>query len=91
MPSFDIVSKINHQEVKNAIDQVKREILTRYDFKGTDSEIELKNQNEIYIESATEERLNALYQVLQEKLIKRNISLKILDPKNYTKKLDSIG
>ncbi len=82
MPSFDIVSKINQQEVKNAVDQVKREITTRYDFKGTDSEIDLKNQSEIYIESATHERLNALFQVLQEKFIKRNISLKFLDPKN---------
>jgi uncharacterized protein YajQ (UPF0234 family) len=81
MASFDIVSKINQQEVKNAIDQVKREITTRYDFKDTDSIIELKGQNEIFIESATHERLNALFQVLQEKLIKRSISLKVLDPK----------
>jgi cyclic-di-GMP-binding protein len=78
MPSFDVVSEVDVQEVRNAIDQAKRELATRFDFKGTDSEVELK-ENAIEIESASEERLKAATQVLEEKLVRRKVSLKALD------------
>ncbi len=78
MPTFDVVSEIDEQEVKNAVDQAQREVTTRFDFKNTDSTIELK-ETTITLASVTEERLKALDQVLQEKLIKRGVSLKTLD------------
>jgi len=78
MPSFDVVSEVDVQEVRNAVDQAKRELATRFDFKGTDSNIELKD-NAIELESASEERLKAATQVLEEKLVRRKVSLKALD------------
>jgi uncharacterized protein YajQ (UPF0234 family) len=78
MPTFDVVSEVDMQEVRNAVDQAHREITTRFDFKGTDSRIELKD-NEIEVETASEDRLRALRQVLEEKLVKRQVSLKALD------------
>ncbi len=58
MPSFDIVSQYDEQEVRNAVDQTEREINNRFDFKGTNSEIQLTDDS-IQIESSTEDRLNA--------------------------------
>ena len=78
MPSFDVVSEVDLQEVRNAVDQTHRELATRFDFKGTDSNVELKD-NAILIESASEERLKAVAQVLEEKLVRRKVSLKALD------------
>src|SRR4051812_11248186 len=78
MASFDVVSEVDVQEVRNAIDQAHRELATRFDFKGTDSTIEFKDSS-IEIESASEERLKAAAQVLEEKLVKRKVSLKALD------------
>ena len=78
MPSFDVVSEVDVQEVRNAVDQAKRELATRFDFKGTDSNVELK-ENAIELESASEERLKAATQVLEEKLVRRKVSLKALD------------
>ena len=78
MPSFDVVSEVDVQEVRNAIDQAHRELTTRFDFKGTDSTIEFKD-NAIELESASEERLEAATQVLEEKLVRRKVSLKALD------------
>lgn len=78
MPSFDVVSEIDEQELKNAVDQAQREISTRFDFKGTDSTIELA-KDRITLASVSEDRLRALRQVLEEKLVKRSLSLKILD------------
>jgi uncharacterized protein YajQ (UPF0234 family) len=78
MPSFDVVSEVDVQEVRNAVDQAKRELATRFDFKGTDSHVELK-ENAIELESASEERLKAATQVLEEKLVRRKVSLKALD------------
>jgi cyclic-di-GMP-binding protein len=78
MPSFDVVSEVDVQEVRNAVDQAKRELATRFDFKGTDSNVELKD-NAIELESASEERLKAATQVLEEKLVRRKVSLKALD------------
>ena len=66
------------QEVRNAVDQASREVSTRFDFKNTDSSVELSG-NEIRLHSATEDRLRALAQVVEEKMIKRNVSLKALD------------
>jgi len=78
MPSFDVVSEVDTQEVRNAVDQAGREIANRFDFKGTDSSIELK-AHAIELETASEERLKALTQVLEEKFVKRKVSLKSLD------------
>lgn len=75
MPTFDVVSEIDRQEVRNAVDQAQREVSTRFDFKGTDSTIELSDKG-IALESENEGRLTALIQVLEEKLVKRGVSLK---------------
>jgi uncharacterized protein YajQ (UPF0234 family) len=79
MPSFDVVSEFDLQEVRNAVDQAAREAAQRYDFKGTDSTVELAGDNAITINSSTEDRVHALRQVLEEKLVKRKVSLKALD------------
>src|SRR5438128_5461982 len=78
MPSFDVVSEVDKQEVRNAVDQASRELATRFDFKGTDSSIEL-GDHELTLRSATEDRLKAVRQVLEEKLVRRNVSLKAID------------
>jgi uncharacterized protein YajQ (UPF0234 family) len=78
MPSFDVVSEIDSQEVRNAVDQVSREVANRFDFKGTNTTIDLTDEA-ITLHSVTEDRLNALRQVLEEKLVKRKVSLKSLD------------
>ncbi|MGH9125387.1 MAG: YajQ family cyclic di-GMP-binding protein [Acidimicrobiales bacterium] len=78
MPTFDVVSQVDMQEVRNAVDQTAREVTTRFDFKNTDSSIEL-NDHEIRLHSATEDRLRALVQVVEEKLVRRKVSLKALD------------
>ena len=78
MPSFDVVSEVDMQEVRNAVDQAAREVGQRYDFKNTNSSVEL-GENEIKLASVSEDRLTALRQVLEEKLVKRKVSLKVLD------------
>ena len=78
MPSFDIVSEVDLQEVRNAVYQANREATTRFDFKGTDSTIELHDK-ELVLNSSTEDRLRALHQVLDEKLVRREVSLKAFD------------
>jgi uncharacterized protein YajQ (UPF0234 family) len=78
MPTFDVVSEVDLQEVRNAVDQAQREVTTRFDFKGTGSSIEL-GDGEIQLASATEDRMRALVQVLEEKLVRRQVSLKSLD------------
>jgi uncharacterized protein YajQ (UPF0234 family) len=77
--SFDIVSKIDHQEVDNALGQAAREITQRYDFKGTGAEIKWSGNEAIEISANAEERAKAVLDVFKEKLVKRNQSLKILD------------
>ena len=77
--SFDIVSKIDRQEVDNALGQAAREITQRYDFKGTGAEIKWSGEKAIEIEANAEERAKAVLEVFKEKLIKRDQSLKILD------------
>jgi len=78
MPTFDVVSQVDMQEVRNAVDQANREASTRFDFKGTDSSIDL-GDSEMTLRSSTEDRLRALHQVLEEKLVRREVSLKALD------------
>ena len=78
MPSFDVVSEIDLQEVRNAVDQANREAGTRFDFKGTNAVIEF-SEKELSLSATTEDRLRALYQLLEEKLVKRSVSLKTLD------------
>jgi len=77
--SFDIVSEIDMQEVRNAVDQASREIHQRFDFKNTHTSIELKDEA-IEMASGTEDRLKAAYQVLQEKAVRREVPLKALQP-----------
>ncbi len=77
MPSFDVVSEIDEQEVRNAVDQASRELTTRFDFKNTNSSVEYKELS-IEMKSASPDRLNAVRQVLEEKLVKRKVSLKSL-------------
>lgn len=80
MPTFDVVSEIDMQEVRNAVDQASREVTTRFDFKDTGSSIALDQKAmTVTLESASRDRLNALRQVLEEKLVKRKISLKSID------------
>jgi hypothetical protein len=78
MPSFDVVSEVDMQEVKNAVDQASREVGTRFDFKGTDPKIDLDDKG-ITLEGETEQKLKAIIQVLEEKMVKRGVSLKSLD------------
>lgn len=79
MPSFDIVSKVQWNEVENALNQSQKEIAQRFDFKGTGTELE-RTTDGISLRSSSDERVKAAYSVLQEKLIKRKVSLKHLDP-----------
>ncbi|MCC7201097.1 MAG: YajQ family cyclic di-GMP-binding protein [Nitrospirae bacterium] len=77
--SFDIVSKIDMQEVKNAIDQALKEVGQRFDFKGSKSDVKLEEKdNEIVVSSDDEYKLKSLIDILQAKLVKRGISLKAL-------------
>ena len=78
MPTFDVVSEVDMQEVRNAVDQASKEISTRFDFKDTGSTIELAG-SEVRLASNTEDRLRAVTQVLEEKMVKRKVSLKSLD------------
>ena len=77
-PSFDVVSKVDRQEVDNALNQTGKEIATRYDFKGVGASIEWSG-DDIAIKASSEERCAAVLDVFKEKLIKRSISLKTLD------------
>jgi cyclic-di-GMP-binding protein len=75
--SFDIVSEVDPQEVRNAVNQATREVTTRFDFKGTDTSLEI-DQDMIEMRSSTEDRLKAALDVLKEKLVRREISLKAI-------------
>ncbi len=76
--SFDVVSKVDHQEADNALNQAAKEVEQRYDFKGTGASIEWSGEN-ILIKANSDERAKAVLDVFQTKLIKRGISLKSLD------------
>ena len=76
--SFDVVSDFDRQELVNTLDQVKREIAQRYDLKGTDTSVDLEKEN-IFIITNSELTLNAVNDIIRQKAIKRNLSLKIFD------------
>jgi uncharacterized protein YajQ (UPF0234 family) len=77
-PSFDIVSKVDRQEVDNALNQTAKEIATRYDFKGTGASIAWSGES-VAVKADTEERCAATLDVFKDKLVKRQISLKTLE------------
>jgi len=76
--SFDVVSDFDRQELVNTLDQVKREISQRYDLKGTDTSVDLEKEN-IFIITNSELTLNSVNDIIRQKAIKRNLSLKIFD------------
>lgn len=78
MPSFDVVSKVQWHEIDNALQQAQKEVAQRFDFKDTQTEIE-KTKDGLVVRSLTEDRAKAALVVLQEKLIKRKVSMKCLD------------
>jgi uncharacterized protein YajQ (UPF0234 family) len=77
-PSFDVVSKVDHQEVDNALNQAAKEVSQRYDFKGTGASIEWSGET-VEIKANAADRAKAILEVFQEKLIKRGISMKALE------------
>jgi uncharacterized protein YajQ (UPF0234 family) len=77
--TFDIVSKFDRQEVDNALGQTAREVATRFDFKGTNASIEWKGEDAIEISASADDRANAVLDVFKGKLVKREVSLKVLD------------
>ena len=77
--SFDIVSKINHQEVDNALNQTVKEVSTRFDFRGVGASIAWSGKEAVEIKANSEERANAVLDLFKDKLIKRSVSLKVLD------------
>ncbi len=79
MPSFDVVSKVAMHEVDNAVQQASKEISTRYDFRDTGSSVERTDEG-IVLRSGSEPRIEAVLTVLQEKIVRRKLSLKSLDP-----------
>jgi cyclic-di-GMP-binding protein len=78
-PSFDVVSKVDRQEVDNAVKQAAKELSQRFDFRGTGTGIDWSGKEAIAIESQTEERAKAAVEVFREKLIKRSVSLKAVE------------
>ena len=78
MPSFDIVSEVDRQELRNAVDQAQREMVNRFDFKNTNSDIEQKELI-ITIRTISEEKARAVRVLLEEKFVKRGLSLKGID------------
>ncbi|MEP6463143.1 MAG: YajQ family cyclic di-GMP-binding protein [Frankiaceae bacterium] len=77
-PSFDVVSKVDHQEVDNALNQASKEVSQRFDFKGVGASISWSGET-IEIKANSEERVKAVLDVFKERLIKRGVSLKVLD------------
>ena len=78
-PSFDIVSKVDRQEIDNALNQAAKELSTRFDFRGTGAQITAAGEDAVTIQAETEDRARAALEVFKDKLVKRNISLKSLD------------
>ena len=77
--SFDVVSKVDHMEVTNAVSQTAKEVAQRFDFKGTGAKVDRAGEQIIELEADTEDRVRAVLDVLQSKLVRRGISLKSLD------------
>ncbi|MEJ2619341.1 MAG: YajQ family cyclic di-GMP-binding protein [Candidatus Thiodiazotropha sp.] len=80
MPSFDIVSEVDLQEVRNAVDQANREIGTRFDFKGIDAQFE-QNESEIKLKAEQEFQLKQMMDILRQKLVKRGVDVAAMDVK----------
>lgn len=78
-PSFDIVSKVDRQEIDNALRQTEKELATRFDFRGTGAQIAWAGEFAVTLQAETEERVKAALDVFKEKLVRRKISLKALD------------
>jgi len=78
-PSFDVVSKVDRQEVDNALNQTAKELTTRFDFRGVNATISWSGESAVALQADSEERLKAALEVFKEKLVKRSISLKSLD------------
>jgi uncharacterized protein YajQ (UPF0234 family) len=78
MPSFDVVSEVNHHELSNAVDQANREVSTRFDFKGTGSNFEL-NDSQITMNTESEFQLQQMYDMLCNKLVKRGVDIACLE------------
>lgn len=78
--SFDVVSEFDKQELVNAVDQVQRDIISRFDLKNSNSEVELESDKTITITTSDDMKLRNILDILQSKLVKRNLSIKILDP-----------
>ena len=78
--SFDIVSEFDRQELVNAVDQVKRDVASRFDLKDSGSEIELEADKEITVTTSDEMKLRNIYDILQSKISKRGLNIRILDP-----------
>jgi uncharacterized protein YajQ (UPF0234 family) len=78
-PSFDVVSKVDRQEVDNALKQTAKELAQRFDFRGTGTGIDWAGKEAITIQSETEERARAAVEVFREKLVKRSVSLKAVE------------
>ena len=78
MPSFDVVSEVNHHELSNALDQANREVATRFDFKGTGSNFEL-NDSQITMNTESEFQLQQMYDMLCNKLVKRGVDITCLE------------
>ena len=79
MPSFDIVSQVNQQEVKNAVEQTNKEISTRFDFKGSDARVE-QGENLLTVYADDEFKLGQVTDVLRARLAKRNVDVRALEP-----------
>jgi len=79
VPSFDVVSEVNHHELGNAVDQANREVGTRFDFKGSGSRFEVLEQV-IMLYSQSGFQLNQMYDILCNKLVKRGVDISCLDP-----------
>ena len=81
MPSFDVVSEVDLQEVRNAVDQANREVGTRYDFKGVDAKFELTDAD-IKLSAEVEFQLNQMMDILRQKLVKRKVDIASMDIKD---------
>ncbi|MES9945584.1 MAG: YajQ family cyclic di-GMP-binding protein [Candidatus Thiodiazotropha sp.] len=88
MPSFDIVSEVDLQEVRNAVDQANREVGTRFDFKGVDAAFE-QNENEIVLRAEQEFQLNQMMDILRQKLVKRKVDVAAMDIKDAETSLNA--
>jgi uncharacterized protein YajQ (UPF0234 family) len=84
MPSFDIVSQVNQQEVKNAVEQVNKEIGNRFDFKGSDARVE-QTELELVVYADDQFKLGQVMDVLRARLAKRNVDVRSLEPKDVEK------